>query len=253
MKDLHHIIVKSGRKRPSFGSNIGQPSSDESLQKLYNLTKLQPYHNLTVALQANEDYKNNIANYEHEQARLRSENWLIPKNEIQGLTGYICRRCNTLAYEWVRNIGYDKTIASKHICDENRVRNIQMVSIRPADIWTQCDAAARFIIDGLNQLMPGPKYMIATDVSKTFDTLEELMDPSLARMLIGIPDRYYLYTVRNFEKIPWLVRVVNNRDTKVSVNENEVRDFIRRVQSTFAIFETTIRWVTKRYRIEIIA
>lgn len=245
------LVQRQGEGFQFFDSSV--TGFDKSLQQLHNLSKLQPYSNLTAALQANQDYRNKIATYEHELSRLKSENWIIPKNEIHGISGYVCKRCNSLGYEWVRSIGYDQTMQSKHKCDENKVNSIKMVSILPSAVWSIYDSAAGFIVNALNHLMAGQKYMIATDVSKAFATLESLMDPLLARTLIGIPDRYYSYTVESYENIPWLYRVLNNLDTKVSVNENEIRDFIRKVQSTFAIFEITIQSVTKRYRIEISA
>ena len=62
------------------------------------------------------------------------------------------------------------------------------------------------------------------------------MNPSLANFLLGIPDRYYMYSVKSDEKIQWLERAIANLGMRTIVEESEIRDFLR-VMSTYAIFE----------------
>lgn len=210
-----------------------------------------PYGNLAATYQANDEYRRKIAMYECEIARVRSESWIIPKDEIQGLSGYVCRRCNSVGFGPVRDIGYDMTMQAKHTCDEDKVKSIKMVSIRPSDVWHLYDTTAGMMLDRLNRLMPHPKYLIAEDVSKLFDTLETMMDPSIVKFLIGIPHRYYLYSVKSNEKVQWLERILANLGMKSMAAESEIRDFLRRVLSTFAVFESTKDMVLKRYLIRI--
>ena len=125
-----------------------------------------------------------------------------------------------------------------------------MVSIRPSDVWNLYNTTAGFILDQLNRIMPRP-YIIAEDISKVFDTLEKMMDPSLVKLLLGVPDRYYLYSVKSNEKIQWLERVIANLGMKSIAAQSEIRDFLRRVLSTYAIFETTEDTVLKRFLIKI--
>lgn len=143
------------------------------------------------------------------------------------------------------------TMQIRHTCDEEKVKGIKMVSIRPSDVWHLYDTAAGMILGGLNRLTSHPKYLLAEDVSKLFDSLESVLDPLLVKFLIGIPHRYYLYSVKSDEKIQWLERVLANLGTRTIVEKSEIRDFLRRIQSTFAFFETTSDKGLKRYLIRI--
>ena len=255
MQTVHGVFERSTKKPPTFGHSVvpqvgiselngntvhfQTPTTpfDKSLEQLSNLAKLAPYGNLVASLQAIDEYRNKIAMYEQEIATLKSHNWIIPNSEIQGLTGYVCRRCNQIAFDGVRNIGYDMTMLARHTCDEEKVKSIKVVSIRPVDVWNLNDTAAGIIIEKLNYLMPSQKYLLATDTSKSFDSLERMVNPSLVKFLLGIPDRYYLYSVKSDEKIRWLERAIANLGRRTIVEDSEVRDLLRRVKSTYAIFE----------------
>lgn len=268
MEVIHRVFEKSTRKPPTFGDSVQKVSIseydrnavhrqtsttpfDKSLEQLSNLTKLEPFEKLVASLQATDDYRNKISMYEREIATIRSQNWIIPNSEIHGLTGYVCRRCNQIAFDGVRNIGYDMTMQARHTCDEEKVKSIKMVSIRPVDVRNLNDTAAGIILERLNYLMPGQKYLLATDTSKSFDSLERMLNPSLTKFLLGIPDRYYLYSVKSDEKIQWLERAVDNLGVRTIVEDFEIRDFLRRVKSTYAIFEIPIDDIVRRILISV--
>jgi hypothetical protein len=69
-------------------------------------------------------------------------------------------------------------------------------------------------------------------------------------MIIGIPDRYYFYSLEKEYKIGWIDRVLANLDKKILMLDTEILDFFRRVKSTYAIFEipvgSTIRQISMR-------
>lgn len=269
MEVIHSVFEKSARKPPTFGHSVipqigiselhgntvhfQTPTTpfDKSLERLSNLTKLAPYGNLVASLQATEDYKNKIAMYEREIATIRSQNWIIPNSEIQGLTGYVCRRCNLIAFDAVRNIGYDMTMQARHTCDEEKVKSIKMVSIRPAHVRNLNDTAAGIILERLNYLMPGQKYLLAVDLSKSFESIEGLLNTESAKLLLGIPDRYYFYSLGKDERIDWIDRSVSNIGKKTIVKDFEIKDLLRMVKSTYAIFEIPIDDIVRRILISV--
>lgn len=270
MEIQHGVFEKSSRKPPTFGKIMNQPSIfesygntvqfqnqntpfDRSINRLFNLIKLLPYQNLVSSLQAAENDKNKIVMLEREIARIWSENWVVPNSEIQGLSGYVCRRCNSLGFEPIRDPGYDMTMQSRHRCDEERVKSIMMVSIRPSDVQSLYDTVANMMHRKLSRLAPLAKYLVAVDVSMLFDFLERKMDTVLAKECIGIPNRYYLYSVKNGEKIEWLQRVLANLGKKTAATELEIKDFLARAQATYAYFEMTSGRASKRYLISIIS
>jgi len=269
MEDIHNVHEKNIRKPPTFGHSVGQmgysefdgndevdrqtPTTpfDKSLERLSKLTKLSENYNSVLSHQTNLYDKNKIAMYEREIATLKSGNWIIPNSEIRGLTGYVCKRCNQFAFDGVRNIGYDMTMQARHTCDEEKVKSIKMVSIQPSVIWNLNDSTAGIIQGQLNYLMQGQKYILATDISKSFDSLERILNPSLANFLLGIPDRYYMYSVKSDEKIQWLERAMANLGNRTIVEDSEIRDFLRRVMSTYAIFEIPCGKILRRILIKI--
>ena len=268
MEVIHRVFDKSTRKPPTFGDSVRNVSIseydrnavhrqtpttpfDKSLEQLSNLTKLEPFGKLVASVQATDDYRNKISMYEREIATIRSQNWIIPNSEIHGLTGYICRRCNQIAFDSVRDIGYDMTMQARHTCDEEKRKSIKMVSIRPADVRSLNDTAAGIILERLNYLMPGQKYLLATDMSKSFDILESMSNPSIAKFLSGIPHRYYYYSVDKDEKIQWLERAVDNLGIRTIVEDFEIKDLLRMVKSTYAIFEIPIDDIVRHILISV--
>ena len=189
--------------------------------------------------------------YEREIATIKSQNWVIPNSEIHGLAGYVCRRCNQIEFDGVRNIGYDMTMQARHICDEEKVKSIKMVPIRPADVRTLNDTAAGIILERLNYLMPGQKYLLAEDLSKSFEIIEGLLNTEIAKILLGIPDRYYLYSLGKDERIDWIDRSVSNIGKKTMVKDFEIKELLRMVKSTYAIFEIPIDDIVRRILISV--
>jgi hypothetical protein len=49
--------------------------------------------------------------------------WLVPKNEIRGVSGYFCEKCQSFSSHFIRNEGYDITAEAKHQC--NWIKSIQ--------------------------------------------------------------------------------------------------------------------------------
>ena len=268
MEVIHRVFEKSTRKHPTFGDSVRKVSIseydrngvhrqtpttpfDKSLEQLSNLTKLEPFGKLVASVQATDDYRNKISMYEREIATIRSQNWIIPNSEIHGLTGYVCRRCNQIAFDSVRNIGYDMTMQDRHTCDEEKVKSIKMVSIRPVDVRNLNDTAAGIILERLNYLMPGQKYLLAVDLSKSFETIEGLLNIEIAKILLGIPDRYYFYSLGKDERIDWIDRSVSNIGKKTIVKDFEIKDLLRMVKSTYAIFEIPIGDIVRRILISV--
>jgi hypothetical protein len=143
------------------------------------------------------------------------------------------------------------TMQARHTCDEEKVKSIKMVPIRPADVWNLNDAAAGIILERLNYLMPGQKYLLSEDLSKSFEIIEGLFNTEIAKILLGIPDRYYFYSLGKDERIDWIDRSVSNIGKKTMVKDFEIKDLLRRVKSTYAIFEIPIDDIVRRILISV--
>jgi hypothetical protein len=219
--------------------------------KISNSIQMSGYQN-SLEWQVN-SLKQQLAFSENRLNELLSNNWIIPNYEIQGLSGYVCRRCNSISITKIQNIGYDMTMQAKHTCDEEKVKSIKMVSIRPSDVWHFNDYAAGFMLESLNSFMPGQKYLVAKDYSTVFKNYEKLHEPEDVKLLLGIPRRFYLYSLDKDERIDWIDRAVGNLGIRTNVEDFEIRDFLRRVKSTYAIFEIPADKILRRILIKIAA
>jgi hypothetical protein len=100
------------------------------------------------------------------------------------------------------------------------------------DEWT-----TEILLNLLNSCMPGRKYLIAHDISNIFDLLTRKLNHEGVNNFLGIPDRFYLYSLENDYKVLWIDRALMNIPKKIVLEDSEIRDFLRRVKSTYAIFE----------------
>ncbi len=193
-------------------------------------------------------------NFNRNQLAFISSNyWLIPRNEIGGISGYFCERCSTFKVEFVRDIGYDKTAQARHCCDENEVKSKQKLSTMPSDVVARDDMWARELLNYIYSLNPKFKYLIAEDVSRAFNELTDRFDSEKANMLLGIPDRYCLYKLAESSKPDWMDRVLANLDKKIIMQEFEIIDFLKRTKSTYAVFEISRGTSSKMIKMILVA
>jgi hypothetical protein len=65
-------------------------------------------------------------------------------------------------------------------------------------------------------------------------------------IVFDIPHRYYSYSIESNHDINWIDRVINNLEKKISIKDNEARDFLKRVKSTYSIFEIPVGDIVKQ-------
>ena len=85
--------------------------------------------------------------------------------------------------------------------------------------------------------MPNIKYLLGRDLTQPFDQIRIKLNSDIANRIFGIPERYRLYSLHSSIKLDWLDRVLANLGKKVMIKEFEMMDYLRRVKSTYAIFE----------------
>jgi hypothetical protein len=162
---------------------------------------------------------------------------IVPKDQIFGISGHYCKRCQRFASHFVRDPGYDMTAEKKHRCDENKVRSIHAVSIRPSDVASTDNFCARVLLNSVNFFIPNTKYLKCLEFTVLFNELSCAFNSEIAKGLLGIAERFPLYTFNKPEKPDWLKRSVENLDKKTPIKEDEVIDFLGKVKSSYAMFE----------------
>jgi hypothetical protein len=281
MEDIHKIFQNTFRKSsagpqtqtqtqsPDFNTVGIETNIYDSIDKQTPVTPLErawfrigqaqrlaiEYARSLNALRENNYLRGQIDYSQREIRDLRERNCILPYTTFEGLSGYLCRRCLTFDFIYIQHIGYDKTMYSRHRCDEKRVitpKNISTMNLPDlSKTWDQYNSAARQMLDRLNFVIPGKKYLVAIDQSSLFTFLESLMHPDVVKILLGIPDRFYFHTVTKELMSGWINKVVANTGNKTSVEDFEIMDFLRRVNSTFAIFEIPTDTSPRRILIKI--
>ena len=256
-KNLNALTGKNRTFTPMIApspAQIGQeiPIMDKDIQRLYDIAKLSGEYAKSNNVWDNiENLKASVYNYQTQIENILSQNSLTPVNAIQGLSGYICRRCNSICFAKSENIGYDKTAKARHVCNEEKVKSIKMSTIEPLDVWSLYNTTATFMLKELDRIIPGQRFFVGEDMSSKFSHLESVFQPDYVKMLLGIPDRYY-YHIMSKENTPgWMRKVVANVDSKIPADDFEVRDFLRLVTCTYAIFEIPTDQGHKRILIKI--
>jgi hypothetical protein len=183
-------------------------------------------------------------------AQLRNiyaNNWILPKAEILGISGFFCRRCLTFTFRPIRQLGYDETEKGKHIdlhgcVDTNK---IQLDSTDQSETPLE-EIAGHQLTNAVNYFMPGIKYLVAFDVTSYFVNIMSKHIPEFTLRLIGIPDRWYLYPLEEKFNLQCVDRAVTDLGKRVRLEDAELVDFLRRIQATYAIIqinrETSMRW-----------
>ena len=147
----------------------------------------------------------------------------------------------------IRDLGYDETEKGKHIDlhGEVDINKIQLDSMDRSDAVLD-DSAAYTLTNAVNYFMPGMKYLIASDVTSLFEYYMSKHNPEITLRCIGIPDRWYLYPLEQQSIPKYMDRALSNFGNKVSLEDAELVDFLRRYQATYAIIqvsrETSLRW-----------
>jgi hypothetical protein len=168
---------------------------------------------------------------------LLSYNWLSPKRSIQGLSAFLCKKCNTLGLKPIFNLGYDMTMECRHRCNEMaNKRNYQNFQI-PSDIQDVDGWGSRVMLDHLKFHTYIGKHLFSKDISQGFNNFNKVLTPDITEGILGIPDRYYVYSLQRGDKIIWLQRAIENLDKEIILTDHELSDLLTRVKSTYAIFE----------------
>ena len=174
---------------------------------------------------ANVNYLKEQVNFHLRQlSDIYSNFWLVPKHEIGGISGYYCEKCQSFSSHFIRNEGYDITAEASHRC--NWIKSGQTDII--------CEER---LLNSVNFYLPNIKYLLGQDLTKPFNQIRIKLNSDIANRILGIPERYRLYSLHNSIKLDWLDRVLANLGKKVMIKEFEMMDFLRRVKSTYAIFE----------------
>ena len=234
-------------------SNSGEFSDvDKSLTQMLGLSRAlkhaksdNPILNLSQLFPNLNLLQQQVSFYKKQFDNLISNNWILSKDEIHGISSYYCKSCSTFSLRLIVDPEYDMTMQAKHRCGDEKVIGSNIVFKIQHDITNIDERTTEILLNLLNSCMPGSKYLIAHDISDIFDGLDRKFNYESVKTLLGIPDRVYLYSLESDYKVVWIDRVLMNMPSKIVLEDSEIRDFLRRVKSTYAIFEIPVESTLK--------
>jgi len=260
---MHGLNVSLGSigSGPSFthdkriNSNNTLSFMDESLKQLSDLANLQEkisnskqaanyQHSLERQVNA---LQQQLVSSERRISELLRQNFLVPWGAIQGISGYICKNCQTFSLKWILDIGYDMTVETKHRCNETSEKRTYLLFAIPSDNPNVDDWAARCLLDHLVSHTPIGKYLIASDITDRLNKFGYKLNPGLVREFLGIPGKLYFHSFENNFRTSWINRAIDNLEKVVEISNDEALDFFRKVKSTYAIFELPIGNTVRQY------
>jgi hypothetical protein len=65
-----------------------------------------------------------LASYEKRFSDLLSNNWIFPKGAIHGISGYICKKCQTFSLKPILDLGYDMTMEKNIAVPTQSIREV---------------------------------------------------------------------------------------------------------------------------------
>jgi len=188
---------------------------------------------------------------QNQLSETHSKNVITPKTGFRGISGYFCKRCRNFSWTYVRDPGYDMTMQAKHYCDEEKVKKIFMVTIRKIDERNLDNFLAEELLMSLNSLIQGDKFLFAQDLTSMFNTLSSVMDTKTIYYVLGIPDRLPYYFAHD-DKINWVYRAISNLGKRILMNNEEIKDFLRRLKSTYGLIVIPNGRIWRRIQMTII-
>jgi hypothetical protein len=251
--DVRHILRTSQNKKqvcddsaftiPSFGLKENFKEVYDFAELNSKMTNSRQTSNQVNSLQWQvSSLQQRLASYDKSFSDLLSYNWLFPKGAIQGISGYVCKKCQTFSLKAIIDIGYDMTMERKHRCIDSPDKRSYIVLPIPSDIPIVDDWAAQCLLDQVNFYIPIGKYLIANDITEGLINFSNKLNlnPEVVMGIVGIPDKYPFYSFKNNYKTNWIDRTIDNIGKKMLIPDDEVLDFFRKVKSTYAIFEIPI-------------
>jgi hypothetical protein len=140
---------------------------------------------------------------------------------------------------------------AKHYCDEEKVKKIFMVGIRKIDEWNLDNFVVEELLISLNSLIPGDKFLLAEDLTSIFKTLSSVMDAETIYHVLGILDRLPYYFASD-DKINWVNRAISNLGKRIVMNNDEIKDFLRRFKSTYGLIVIPNGRILRRIQMTIV-
>jgi uncharacterized C2H2 Zn-finger protein len=213
--------------------------------KIYNSRQTSNNQN-SLEWQVN-SLRQQLASYEKRYSDLLSYNWLIPRGDIHGISGYICKKCRTFSLKPIINPGYDMTMERKHRCAESPDKRSYIVLPIPSNIPDVDYWAAQTLLNHINFIFPVGKYLIAIDVTEDFNLLGYKSIPVIVRQYLGIPGRFHFHSFENNFKVSWIEQAIDNLDKVIAMTDDEALDFFKKVKSTYAIFEVPVGETVRQF------
>lgn len=135
---------------------------------------------------------------------------------------------------------------SRHYCNEVHPKRNYVTYQIPSDGQNKDDWASQILFSFIKNSSPFQKFIMAKDLTKSFFQISTVLGSEVARGIFGIPDRYQVHSLLNNYNIDWIDRAISSPETNIPITDGEALDFLKRVKSTYAIFEIPADNIVKK-------
>jgi hypothetical protein len=164
---------------------------------------------------------------------------IFPKAMISGFSCYLCPRCVKVeSLTPIKDLGIDFTSEGRHRCPLSSKSDLNTLTQEQRENLKQLAFKMFSNLEvNIQKWIPGKKIINAQII-----TVVNEKDDSVSRKGIekkyDIPKKYHLEEVDNFERSPWVLRLL--RDLKLEPTPTELTDFYYYCVGTYAIFRTPV-------------
>jgi len=197
--------------------STGQPSDvfERFLRMMRNSLELQ---GLSAGHEVDQDILDSIQGENNALRHLMDNFVMTRKNEVAGISGYVCKRCLTFQYVYVQYIGREQSARERHRCRKSSIEeanNVQNKVDRLRHIRTRANNCLATLA---NLIWSGKKYMI-TNSSPSPAFVNNFHGPIL--------------TYESITPTHWTWRKILNK--KIKLGDIAFENFIMRTRGTYAL------------------
>jgi hypothetical protein len=211
--------------------------NEQSLRVAMNLAKeiVAPIYEAT---------KNILAENRNLFRKLLKEYIFFPRSLVSGFSCYFCPRClAALPPIPVIQRGSDLTCRARHSCQSGESKMDEPISNHDFKLT---DRLFVFLFANIQQWIPGKKLIIANKISPPKGSNDESTRKYLETKY-DIPNKYYLSIIKDFERSPWVLRLL--REGKIVPTMEELIDFCYYCVGTYAILHVDYPGSTTYYSV----
>ena len=194
-----------------------------------------------------------LSSYDKQMNDIFYDNWLLPKSSIQGISGCLCKICKSFSLKPIFDLGCDMTMEGKHQCNNEQGGNNYLIFKPHSGVLNIDQWAGVILLDYVNFYSHIGKYLFTKDITLASNNLQKKLGSEFDDKFLGIPERYSLYRTGKNDFTSWIDRATRNDGTTIILSDDEKKDFLMKVKSTYGIIDIKTEGLSRRIYVALIS